>query len=139
MVTGGFAKSYKEGLASVELLNMDGSWHCSLPSLPSARRSHTQTGLVECGGFNLGDNTTQNTCVTFNDDEDDEDYGYWVKTHNLEMKRTDHSSWASPQGVILIGGNTARTTTELLTNNGKTKPSFELKAKRGHRKVRLTL
>ena len=136
IVTGGAAIGGMN--RSVELLNMDGSHICNLPALPNSWvdreragkadffMDHTQTGLVTCGGGGFH-NGRQKYCVTFNPDE-----GSWQETHILQKTREFHSSWASPQGVMLLGGTAfepcrAYTTTEILTNNGDTKPGFQLK------------
>ena len=135
LVTGG--ARYTDGtrykhpaLTSVELLNLDGSFNCMLPSLPEGRSSHTQTGLVACGGY---PNPRENlkTCDTFSIGMEE-----WKKSHVLREERHSHTSWASPQGVMLLGGwDSIRTTgkedetTEVLTNDGETTPSFGLKYK----------
>ena len=114
MVAGGSVKGN-----TVELLNLDGSWHCSLPPLPEQRSSHTQTGLVACGGFQK--NVTK-SCVRFSKGEEE-----WKKSHTLKNQRWSHVSWDSPDGVLLMGGYGSFTTTELLTNNGDTTPGFKIK------------
>ena len=120
-------------LASVELLNLDGSFNCMLPSLPHARSSHTQSGLVACGGYlrETQGETTFKTCDTFSIGMEE-----WKKSHVLREERHSHTSWASPKGVMLLGGwDSIRTTgkedetTEVLTNDGETTPSFGLKYK----------
>ena len=112
LVTGGHPDE-----KSVELLSIKGTRLCLLPSLPDARASHSQTGLVTCGGYKA----SSLSCVTFS-------AGRWKKTHTLTHKRRGHTAWASPQGVLLGGGWSwrTRTTTELLTDNGDTTPSFNL-------------
>ena len=60
-------------------------------------------------------------------------------THKLGKKRSGHAAWASPQGVLIMGGAAETrttfkihpgmsidTTTELLTDSGDTTPSFNL-------------
>ena len=106
IVTGGAAIGGMN--RSVELLNMDGSHICNLPALPNSWvdreragkadffMDHTQTGLVTCGGGGFH-NGRQKYCVTFNPDE-----GSWQETHILQKTREFHSSWASPQGVMLL-------------------------------------
>ena len=104
---------------SVQLLYTNGTWRCSLPDLPAARQYPSQNGLITCGG-GYGDDT-MTSCVTFNK-------GSWVETHNLTNKRERHTSWASPEGILLMGGlhANAKTTTELLTEDGDTRPGFTL-------------
>ena len=93
---------------SVEVLHMDGSPWCSLPDLPEACSSHTQTGLEACGGSGLGV-----TCVTFKRDPFT-GATYWDKTNKLKKWRIAHASWASPEGTVLMGGANGGDTTELL-------------------------
>ena len=103
---------------TVELLHVNGSHHCHLPNLPTARFHHAQTGLVACGGVERWPvPTTQ--CFTFSS-------GSWEESHNLAQTRYMHSAWSSPLGVMLLGGRDTRTTTEILTENGGTTPGFTL-------------
>ena len=121
LVTGG-TQGWKKNLASVELLNLDGSFNCMLPSLPHARSSHTQSGLVACGGHPIF-----TTCDTFSIGMEE-----WKKSHTLRKERRLHSSWASPEGVVLLGGfgdGDGDETTEVLTNSGDTTPGFKLEFK----------
>ena len=126
MVTGGKGpeKRFKKGLTSVELLLINGTRLCALPDLPVDRWEHSQTGPITCGGGNS--NSQAISCVTFSG-------GTWEQTHTLGQPRHGHTAWASPRGVLLIGGffvkknefNT-RTTTELLNDDGSTTASFNL-------------
>ena len=111
MVVGGYGAG---GLTSVELLNSDGSLNCSLPNLPAVRYDQTQNGLISCGGG--GSSSAGRTCVTFRE-------GTWIETHNLANHRQEHTSWFSPEGVLLMGKDA---TSELLTDDGNTIPSFNL-------------
>ena len=102
---------------SVELFFSNGTRLCSLPDLPGKRWLHSQTGLVTCGGAFIS--SYQKSCVTFS-------AGRWKKTHTLGQRRYGHSAWASPRGVMLIGGYHIANTTELLADNGNTTESFHL-------------
>ena len=106
---------------SVELLHSDGSPWCTLPDLPEARDSHTQTGLESCGGTSPA---TWTTCVRL-------EGGSWTPSHQLLEERYYqyyHSSWASPAGTMLMGGRNSPQTTELLdANTGDSVMSFPLK------------
>ena len=46
---------------------------------------------------------------------------------NLIIIRYYHSSWASPSGVILMGGRYSETTTEKIQPGGTSTASFNLK------------
>ena len=120
MLSGGAAERGKV-LDSVELLNLDGKRICPMPTMPEARSSHTQSGPVICGGSSRA---TMTSCITFFSGGED-----WVKTHNLTKGRQGHSAWASHRGLMLMGGGFDRssmTTTDILTENGNTIPSFAL-------------
>ena len=80
----------------------------------------SQTGLTACGGW--GDDAAKTTCHTLSST------GSWELSHNLAQDRQTHSAWASPQGIVLIGGEDsgAKRTSEILLENGDTKPGFNL-------------
>jgi len=90
---------------------------CSLPFLRDVSKGHTMEGTVVCGG---GDGDTQTSCVNLTDD------GTWERTATLLNRRTGHSSWASPSGIILLGGYNNSLSTEKI-QNGKSSNSFDLK------------
>ena len=110
-------------MESVELLNLDGTMNCPMPTMPEPRYGHTQSGRIICGGENSA--VVRKSCVTFINGSVN-----WEKTHTLAKDRWRHSAWASPQGVILLGGWGDRDgkTTEILTEDGDTKPGFALRA-----------
>ena len=122
VIVTGSSGNYKPAKTSVELLSSNGTRLCSLPDLPESRYYHSQSGLITCGG---GVAQTKNSCVTFTG-------GRWKKTHTLGMRRHDHTAWASPRGVLIIGGGVEGSSlnTERLTDNGGATPSFALKNKR---------
>ena len=80
-------------LDSTELLNMDGTWNCPMPTMPKPRLGHTQTGLVTCGGHYVD---SAKSCVTFISGSVN-----WEKTHTLAKRRGFHSAWDSSQGINL--------------------------------------
>ena len=100
----------------VELLHTNGSRICSLPDLPSNRHrlGHTQTGVTACGGWDWG-----STCHTLSST------GSWEESHNLAHSRRHHSAWASPLGIVLIGG-VDRWGSEILLENGITTTGLNL-------------
>ena len=100
---------------SVEILHANGSYWCSLPDLPDKRKNHTQSGLVTCGGA-----YTPTSCLTFSS-------GQWRTSHQLQHERYKHSLWMSQHGVVLMGGASSPTTTEILTDDDQSSPSFPLK------------
>ena len=115
IVTGGKTKNGND-LNTVEVIREDGTT-CSLPSLPSPRFEHSQSGLEACGGFNQN---VMTTCTRLEN-------GVWTTSHNLIQKRKVQTSWTSKIGIFLFGGYESQKTTELLssTSNSST-PTFQL-------------
>ena len=110
MVTGGVGPGGWRNFVSVELLFTNGTYLCSLPDLPGPRYEHTQNGPMLCGGY---ETIMRHSCVKFCG-------GFWNETHSsLRKPRTSHGSWASPGGLMLIGGNFGRSTSEVLTDDGQ--------------------
>ena len=106
MVSGG-SIDYHNVTTSVELLNLDGTWICSLNPLLQGRKGHSQNGFISCGGCGHckrkssgkgGDECTQTSCETLVN-------GEWQQTHTMSKARCRPSSWSSPLGVMLIGGS----------------------------------
>ena len=125
IVTGGKTGNW-DSLDSVELLNMNGSRSCSLPPLPKRSSMVSQSGLVACGvtvKYPKPFDGDYRSCYTLSSD--------WEKTHTLAKYRGGHSAWASPRGIMLIGGGhvsdmSNSDTTEILTKDGDTIPGFPL-------------
>ena len=119
MITGGYNALYNASvLRSVEVfIPGTGTSHCSLPSLPQGTKSHSQTGLTQCGG---GGGSLQ-SCHQFIN-------GQWTKSHSLSEERKAHSSWKTQEGeLVLLGGGRSKTSTEILTDSGGVSPGFPLK------------
>ena len=106
IITGGSGDYYHGTGVSVEVLRANGSSWCSLPDMPQDRQEHTQSGLVACGGF---DHSSRASCVTFAN-------GSWSQSHHLQEERADHTSWVSPSGLVLMGGQFSSYNTELLSD-----------------------
>ena len=89
--------------------------------MPQERWYHTQTGLVLCGGYHSDIRTS---CLTFSS-------GQWIQSHTLQHWRSRHSSWASPDGPLVMGGfpneEIEGNSTEMLTRDGQSTMYFALK------------
>ena len=87
--------------------------------MPQSKYHYTQSGLTACGGL---DSDTRRSCIKFED-------GSWTTlTDNLVEERYSHSSWINPDGdILLIGGSGSLTTTEIVSQNGTSIRSFDLK------------
>ena len=113
MVTGGITSSDKP-LPLVEVFpggffqdrDLSANYRYSCPSLPVSRYGHAQAGLEVCGGGGQ-DEATSTNCQTFAN-------GRWSTCHALLRPRTNHTSWSSRAGVVLLGGSASPNTTELL-------------------------
>ena len=68
-------------------------------------------GLTICGGSDIasltGTTDTNTTCITFSS-------GAWVTSHALAEVRTHHSSWSTPEGIMLVGGFQHENSTEIV-------------------------
>ena len=66
-------------------------------------------GLLICGGDSqeAGGGGSRTTCITFSS-------GVWVTSHTLAEKRVWHTSWATDEGIILMGGSDSDTTSEII-------------------------
>ena len=102
LVSGG----YGDAITSVEVFSPLTGESCSLPSLPDHRYRHTMDGLLICGG-----DVTTVSCLTFSS-------GEWTRSNTLMEQRTDHTSWQTEEGVVLIGGDYGYYTTELVHEAG---------------------
>ena len=111
--------------------------HCRLADLPAGRRQPSMENNVVCGGKDGPEHKT--SCLTLTSG------GTWEKTTELLDKRQSfslfslvqcfskilnlrvgHCSWASPSGLILLGGYDSRRTTEMIQENGTSAYSFTL-------------
>ena len=109
--------------APTELVDTTGSLlRCDFANLPFSRYGHTQTGLTACGG-QCGDRDCETSCHKLFGVPGD---WWWTKSHTWASRRVGHSAWASPQGIVLIGGRDSGSTSETLLENGDTKPGFSL-------------
>merc|ERR1711936_714037 len=81
IITGGY--NGDDWLSSVEVYHPGTNTSCTLPSLPEKIRSHSQDGLVLCGGYP----DSGSSCYTL-----DPNTGQWTKTHSLSERREGHSS-----------------------------------------------
>ena len=60
------------------------------------------------------------SCLTFSS-------GQWIESPKTQHNRTFHSSWMSPLGLVLMGGLDNPTSSEILTDDGKSSPAFKPK------------
>ena len=114
-----------KGLKSIEIYNPVTNTTCSLPQLPETLFYHTQDGGLACGGGQAKPASQQaswTTCVKWSS-------GSWTKSHTLRQKRYGHVSWATEDGVYLMGGmdSSSEFTTELVKEDGSVEEGFSLK------------
>ena len=85
-----------------------------LPSITGKLRvRHTLTGNVVCGGSYRD---TDDNCLILTETGE----GWKPYSQKLKQPRLGHSAWASPQGIVLMGGYDSSDTTELVTSGGTT-------------------
>ena len=86
----------------------------SLPSIPGSPRVwHTLTRNVICGGVYPG---TSDSCLQLTGSGD----GWQPYSSTLQTYRLAHSTWDSPQGIVLLGGYYQGSSTELVTRTNTT-------------------
>ena len=117
IVTGGEASE-----VSVEVIREDGTL-CSMADWPPRVR-HSMSGFTVCGGSTKTYGDTISSCSTLT-------AGEWETTHNMNVLRSDHLSWNSPNGTLLLGGcwncDPSYQTTEFLsTISSSSAPAFTL-------------
>ena len=112
-MTGGYAGNSYDPTKTVEVLKTDGTAWCTLPDLPDDRSTHTQSGLLACGGW---PQPTTNNCVKFTD-------GHWNISHEDLDYQYEHCAWSSSKhGTRLIHGDWS----QLLVDKGETPDRFRL-------------
>ena len=100
---------------------------CELPFLPADRHGHSMNGLTICEliASISGTTDTNTTCTTFSS-------GEWVTSHSLAEIRSYHSSWATDEGIMLVGGFLYENSSEIvLEGEYDGIPSFNLEYYRG--------
>ena len=101
----------------VELFVPSSGYSCLLPSLPDIREDHTMNGLYICGGDDI---YARDSCIQFVS-------GQWTGLSYTGEHRDDHSSWLTPQGLVLMGGSYNMRSTEIITlKGGQGGPGFDL-------------
>ena len=118
-ITGGFSND--ERLSSVELFLPGLNLSCSLPDMTRTREDHTHS-VLSCGGKGYLQGTST-SCEAFTAGA-----GWRLERYNLTTERWAHTSWALGNGsIVLLGGWSAHSTTEILTPGVGTRPAFNLK------------
>ena len=107
-------------LDSVEVFLPSSGLSCSLPSLPDPRAGHTIDNLLLCGGGEYPALPSNSACLTLSS-------GEWVTSHTLVSPRYGHTSWATDQGLLLLGGQDHFLESELVSpGEGQGELSFPL-------------
>ena len=121
LITGGIIDDDDGVYHSAEVFLPATSTSCQLPRLVLGRWSHTQHGLLVCGGD--GDTGAPTTCEEFSPAT-----GTWARTsHTLQERRWNHVSWSVEEGTLLMGGVISGTTSEIAKHNGTTETTFDMK------------
>ena len=102
LITGGFTDNSAK-LKSVEAYNPHISKICKLPDLPDVRHEHTLCGGLLC---------SEKNCLKLGPS------GFVKATVTLQQYRLHHHCWNLPEGVLLLGGKSSPSTTELVLRDG---------------------
>ena len=121
LISGGYDYGRRAALRSAEIYTPATNTTCSLPPLPGVRYGHTQNGGLACGG--TGSSHSSKTCDLWSSES-----GSWTRSHTLRQSRYHHVSWATEDGVYLMGGTSGSCrTTELVKEDGSVEDGFTLK------------
>ena len=94
-------------LKSVEAYNPHTKKICKLPDLPYDVYGHTLCGGLLCGGYG-----GEKSCLKFGP------AGFVKATVSLQQPRSFHHCWNVPEGVLLLGGKSSPSSTELVLRDG---------------------
>ena len=119
LITGGFSNDFR--LSSVELFLPGLNLSCSLPDMTRTREDHTHN-VLSCGGQGYLKGTST-SCEVYTAGG-----GWRQERYNLTRERWAHTSWALSNGsIVLLGGWTDPSSTEIVTPGLGTRPGFSLK------------
>ena len=107
LITGGREGVPRQSLKSVEAYNPNTKKICKLSDLPYAVYGHTLCGGLLCGGYG-----GEKSCLKLGPS------GFVKATVSLQQSRTFHLCWNVPEGVLLLGGQSSPSTTELVLRDG---------------------
>ena len=86
------------------------------------RFRHTQNKLLSCGGDD-SNSGNKNKCEFYNPNT----ASWSIESYNLVEGRHGHTSWSLGNGsVVLLGGWSSDSTTEIVTQGSGTKIGFDL-------------
>ena len=112
ILTGGYNSPHGK---KAEVWNPVNQQSCPLPDLPEEMWGHSHCGNLLC---------RFNSCLRM----------YSPASVSLLQARYFHLCWSLPGGrgeVMLLGGSNSSTTTEVISSNSESKPSWDLKYKTG--------
>merc|ERR1711874_355915 len=108
LITGGAtAKGCQSVPKTVEAYNPQTKKICKLSALPYGVYGHTLCGGLLCGGSGGA-----NSCLKLGP------AGFVKATVTLQQPRSFHLCWNLPEGVLLLGGSSSPSTTELVLRDG---------------------
>ena len=117
LISGGRGSSTK---VEVEVISPGGNVSCSVLDLPQPRSYHNMNNNIVCGGYGGSAGAdTETSC-------DQLSSAGWTRSHTLIHRRAGHSSWEVKDGIILIGGDLSRTTSEIVKWDGTTEELFSM-------------
>ena len=94
---------------------------CSLMSLPSPRARHTLDIIQNKPIICAGNSGLKASCTAFKD-------GNWSDYFSpLKHGRDEPMSWVSSNGLVIVGGWSSPTTTEILAGDDFSREGFKLK------------
>ena len=101
------AKGCQSVPKTVEVYNPHTKKICKLSDLPYGVYGHTLCGGLLCGGYATG-----KSCLKLGP------AGFVKATVSLQQSRRYHLCWNVPEGVLLLGGQSSPSSTELVLRDG---------------------
>ena len=117
MISGGYGPD-GHVVQIVDVRTKSGKKECQHEDTNFLQVHHSTDNLISCGGM-----ATKDNCRTLSN-------GKWVQTQNLTYPRWGHSSWATEDSVIIMGGyeEGSSNTTEIVSKDSAlTTDGFNLK------------
>ena len=118
LITGG--RNESSSLSSAEVFIPALNQSCSLSNMIQSRFRHTQNNFLSCGG---DENGNGKKCEVYSPHT-----GNWsVESYDLREMRYGHTSWSLGNGnVVLLGGWSSNSTTEIVIQGNGTSRGFDL-------------
>ena len=119
IISGGYRPGARHPVNSTEVWIPSSGLQCRLADLPAGRAEHSQSGDLLCGGLGQA-RELHNSCVRWRG-------RVWTTWAVLQTVRVGHSAWNSSAGLVLMGGDITRKSTEIVKGKNRVEKYFPMK------------